>query len=131
MRDTYDSRLTILEDRFSIEKHYASRTAAKVYLARDKQTGEMVRIKRMNSDVAPHQQYGGIDYLHVLQRQYDEIKSPSLLPMLDYGLSGEGVWIAVPHDETTDLLKKYSEPMPYEEFDRMASQLLGLLGKAH
>ena len=118
-------------ERFDIEKHFASRSAAEVYIAVDLHKEMRVRIKRMRSSLAPNQLQGGMDYLKVLKRHYAEFGGDSLVGIDDYGVDDEGLWITVPHAEAKELLQHHSKPMTVAGFRLMAEQLLEVLAKAH
>ena len=120
-----------MNERFVIVQQLATRKAADAFLADDVQNGYQVRLRRLKSDLPATHLQGGLDYLKVLKRQYDQIDSPSLLGIDDFGSDEDGLWVSVPIDNYKSLLKHHTQPMTVAGFRLMAEQLLDALAQAH
>jgi eukaryotic-like serine/threonine-protein kinase len=117
-------------DRYSLEGELGRGGMATVYLARNRQSGELVALKAM------HQNVGSAIGLERFRREMGiaaSLDHPNIVPLTDSGSAGEVLYYVMPYVQGESLLQRLDRDrvLPVDEAIRIAQDVAQALAYAH
>ncbi|HET6796185.1 MAG TPA: serine/threonine-protein kinase [Gemmatimonadales bacterium] len=117
-------------DRYSLERDLGRGGMASVYLARDRQSGEMVALKAM------HQNVGSAIGLERFRREMGiaaSLDHPYIVPLTDSGSAGDLLYYVMPYVQGESLSQRLDreQRLPVAEAIRITQDVAQALGYAH
>jgi serine/threonine-protein kinase len=128
--ETPDLLTAALADRYRVERELGRGGMATVYLARDLRHDRPVALKVLRPELAAS--LGPERFLQEI-RIAARLQHPHILPVHDSGEAGGRLWYTMPYVEGESLRQRLMRegPLPLDQAERIALQVLGALGYAH
>ncbi len=120
-----------MSERFIIKEQISTRASADAFLAHDTKTDQLVRLRRIHSQMTPEELNSVSDAFRVTQRQLALAKSDLISQITESGIDDEGAWLTLEYYESEHLLNVYTAPIALAEFHNVATQLLAALKAIH
>ena len=117
-------------ERYSLERELGRGGMATVYLARDRQSGELVALKAM------HQNVGSAIGLERFRREMGiaaSLNHPYIVPLIDSGSAGDLLYYIMPYVQGESLFQRLDreQRLPLDDAIRIAQDVAQGLGYAH